>query len=265
MRDLDDVVLFVCGSAAKTILEGHPFDDSVEQIVLEAKALEDIRPELDAVGSKLDGIRVALLFSVLGGDLGSAVFSEVVARARSAGCKVVAVVGMPMRFEENRRGLAERTVRENIDLVDRLFIVDNQLVYGQYDHVNDLRAESFFKTYEYWMTFAMSTVASMLEGPFFSTFYAKSYTFSYVNAWNPGEAVAEAMSAALFPTDPGCGKLIVSVGSGLDGADKEQVFQSIVSKTGIMPDIVPRDDLEDNKMLLFLPVVLDSSPRASRS
>ncbi len=278
---MDDVVLFVCGGAAKHILEHSPIRVPMEYVLLGSQERDeevddpDRHPipararlefgDRDGIMCQLDGIRVALVLSVLGGDTGSAALSEVVGCAKEVGCRSVAVVGVPMRFETGRREKAKEAVSQVIGHLDRMFIVDNQEAAGLYTDGNDRMFDSVFRMYRHRLSYAMGAVASMLEGPFFSTFYAKSYTFSYVSALDPGEAVAEAMDSALFPADPGSGKLIVSVGSGLDGADKEQVFQSIVSKTGIMPDIVPRDDLEDSRMLLFLPVTLDSSPRASRS
>ena len=52
--------------------------------------------------------------------------------------------------------------------------------------------------------------------------------------------------------------------SGFGTAQLEQIFHTVVSNTGIIPDIVKRDDREDTKVLVFLPVRL-TSPRASRS
>ncbi len=278
---MDDVVLFVCGGAARHILEYFPIRMPMEYVLLGSQERDEevndperhpipARARLESgdregIMCQLDGIRVALVLAVLGGDTGSAALSEAVGCAREVGCRTVAVVGVPMTFESGRREKAREAVSQSIGQVDRMFIVDNQEAAGLYTDGKDPKIDSFFRMYQHRLSYAINAVASMLEGPFFSTFFAKSYTFSYVSALDPGEAVAEAMDSALFPADPGSGKLIVSVGSGLDGADKEQVFQSIVSKTGIMPDIVPRDDLEDSRMILFLPVTLDSSPRASRS
>ncbi len=273
--------MFVCGGAAKHIMEVFPIDVPMEYVLLGSRERDeevsspDRQPipararleytDREGIMSQLEGVRVALVLAVLGGDTGSAALSEAVGCAKEAGCRAVAVVGMPMRYENERRERAKEAVSRNIGRVDRMFIVDNEEAREQYDFGTLLKVDSFFRSYEYRISYAISIVASMIEGPFFSTFFARSYTFSYVSAWDPGDAVLEAMDSALFPTDPGCGKMIVSVGSGFGQADVEQVLQSIVSKTGITPDVVPRDDLEDNKMLVFLPVALGSSPRASRS
>ena len=59
---------------------------------------------------------------------------------------------------------------------------------------------------------------------------------------------------------------MITVGSAFRSVEIDTIVQSVVSATGIMPDIVFRDDLEDNKFVVFLPVrISPSSPRASRS
>ena len=73
-----------------------------------------------------------------------------------------------------------------------------------------------------------------------------------------------ALGATVFPTDPAYGKAIVTVSSGFGTAQLEQIFNTVVSNTGIIPEIVKRDDKEDTKVLVFLPVRLAPSPRASR-
>ena len=79
----------------------------------------------------------------------------------------------------------------------------------------------------------------------------------------------EPLSEGGARVEAGAGELLdrvvrLSVSSGFGTAQLEQIFHTVVSNTGIIPDIVKRDDREDTKVLVFLPVRL-TSPRASRS
>ena len=132
------------------------------------------------------------------------------------------------------------------------------------DANSEMKFDAFFRASAHALGFALRNLAHMIDGPFFSTFAEKIYTFSYVNDLDPAEAVQRALGATVFPTDPAYGKLIVTVSSGFGTAQLEQIFHTVVSNTGIIPDIVKRDDREDTKVLVFLPVRL-TSPRASRS
>ena len=44
------------------------------------------------------------------------------------------------------------------------------------------------------------------------------------------------------------------VSSGFGTAQMESIFNTVVSMTGIVPDIVKREDGDDTKVLTFLPV-----------
>ena len=58
----------------------------------------------------------------------------------------------------------------------------------------------------------------------------------------------------MFPVDPAFGKSVVMVSSGFGTAQMESIFNTVVSMTGIVPDIVKREDGDDTKVLTFLPV-----------
>lgn len=263
MRDLDDVVLIVCGGAAGRIVNGHtPHTVPIVKVHPAGAAERQVSdPDLDrpiASGdddllcSRLEGVRAVIIFSILGGFSGTMAFTNVVSCARRMGCKVIAVVGIPLEFEE-ARSRAFDEVSSSLPLVDRMFIIDNMALYKSM-MVDDMKIDAFFRVYEYTTTFAINNIASILEGPFFSTFPERSYTFSYVNTMHPEEAVRRAVENAPYPVDPSLGKMVISLGSGFRTAQIDAIFDKVVSETGILPDVVLRDDLEDNKVLVFLPV-----------
>lgn len=275
MRGLDDIVLVVCGGAAGRIVKGHaPHSIPIVKVHPAGAAERQVNdPDLalpiasgnhDALCARFDGVRVVVLFSVLGGRSGSSAYSEVISCAREKGCKVVAITGLPLEFEAVRECAFEQ-IASSIELVDRLFIVDYAALY-KISMGNDYKLDAFFRACEYSVTFAIDNIASMLEGPFFSTFSERAYTFAYVNTNNPADAVSIAVDTAPYAVDPSNGKMVITVGSGFRSVEIDTIVYSVVSKTGIMPDIVFRDDLEDNKFVVFLPVrITPSSPTASRS
>lgn len=167
------------------------------------------------------------------------------------GCRVVSVVGLPMAFETERRKRAMAVLPQVLDYSDRVFILDMgsiNRIYPDVKFIHILRMASRS------IVFAVDNLAHMMEGPFFSTFPKKIYTFAYTNDLDPSKAVTRAMDSTMFETSPDFGKMIVLVSSGFGTAQTESIYYTIVSMTGIVPDIVKRDDREDTKVLVFLPV-----------
>lgn len=278
MRGLDDVVLVVCGGAAGRIVNGHsphsipivkahPAGAAERQVDDPDLALPIASCNHDALCARFEGLRVVVIFTVLGGHSGTAAYSEVIGCAREMGCKVVMVAGLPLEFEATRNN-AFNQAASCFDRVDRMFIVDYAALFqiNMRNSSDRCKLDAFFRICEYSVTFAIDNLASILEGPFFSTFPERAYTFSYVNTLRPGDAAGIAVDVAPYSVDPSNGKMVITVGSGFRSVEIDAIVDSVVSKTGIMPDIVFRDDLEDNKYVVFLPVrISPSSPTASRS
>ncbi len=270
---MDDAVLFACGTGANTILTRHPVHTVPVLTVdpLEASLSDDpmyanpiAHGDPGAMEERLRGVRVSMAFAMLGSKSGTESLLTVADCARNSGCKVISIVGIPWEAEPDHRDKAMQVLGDVLERSDRTFLMDVQTIAELRVEEMDPNPYSFFKTSEYALGFAIRILAGMTDGPFFSTLPEKAYTFSYVNDIDPAEAVQRALGATVFPTDPAYGKLIVTVSSGFGTAQIEQIFHTVVSNTGIIPDIVKRDDREDTKVLVFLPVRL-TSPRASRS
>lgn len=272
---MDDAVLFVCGGGARRIvLETHINNIPIEFVnpVMAADPSDPLyggriaSGDEPAIAERLDGVRVAFVFAMLGGSSGTEMLLTVSRVAKEVGCKVVAISGIPMVFEKERRARAMDALGKVTDIADRALLMDMSTVLKIRTEENgETVFDAFFRASAFASGFALRCLAHMVNGPFFSTFPERAYTFAYVNDIDPAQAVERALGATVFPTDPAYGKAIVTVSSGFGTAQTEQIYNAVVSNTGIIPDIVKRDDREDTKVLVFLPVRLAPSPTASRS
>lgn len=276
MSVLDDVVLFACGGGANRIVADSRISDHIRIIPINPREAAisgepDLAPPIasgnpDAIRSSLDGIRVAFMLAMLGGASGTGMLLETARVAKECGCRVVSIVGIPMQFEHERRERAMDAIREAVVVSDRMLLMDMGTVVELNVEANDPKFDAFFRISAHSLGFAVANLAEIVEGPFFSTFTERVYTFAYVTDIDPANAVRRALNATAFPTDPAYGKAVVTVSSGFGKAQTEQIFHTVVSNTGIIPDIVKREDREDTKVVVFLPArITPSSPRVSRS
>lgn len=269
---MGDVILFVCGGGATAVMRDAVESPDIPTVYLNTNDSSTIplAPEgtegtfgdqhlasalawdnETEIRSKMKGMRVVIVFAVLGGGTGTALLSEAARMAGDEGCKVVSVVGLPMPIEHDRRQRAMEALPGISELSDRMLMLDlgsMQKIYGDIKFVRVLRMMSRS------IVFAVANMARMMEGPFFSTLSRKVYTFAYTSEMDPTRAVDSATESTMFPTDPSYGKVVVLVSSGFGTAEIESIYNTVVSRTGVVPEIVRRDDREDTKVLVFLPV-----------
>ncbi len=258
---MGDAVLFACGGGASHVVSDHP-PSAMPVVIVNPPTPGPDRPELwdsavkqavDGIGDSLDGVRIAFIYVILGGDLGRLLMSELTVRAKIAGCRVVLIAGIPMAFEKARRAKALAEVPEIREAGDRLLVMDGETV----ARLNsDVKADSSFRLTAHSLSFAMDNLAHLAEGPFFSTLTERAYTFAYVTELDPGDAVHRALNASVFPSHRLRGAPVVTVSSGFGEAPTEKIVERVVAETGMLPDIVERPDSEDSKFLVFLPVEL---------
>ena len=267
---MGDVILFVCGGAARHIISRVSESPGVPMVLLDSNGDSSIPlrgedvPDIyldeyesyalavenrDEIRARLRGMRVALIFSVLGGWSSSGILPVIAECARLEGCSVVSIAGLP--FEPTRRDKGLAMMNEVLGLSDRMFVIDVAAYSKIYPDYKVHRTLNLVATA---VSFSVKNLSAVMEGPFFSTFPKKIYTFAYTNDLDPSKAVTRAMDSTMFETSPDFGKMIVLVSSGFGTAQVESIFYTIVNMTGIVPDIVKRDDREDTKVLVFLPV-----------
>ncbi len=255
---MDDVVLIACGGAASRIVSERAWSIPVE--VLNPGAEDDSPEALDAAASEaadsvagsLDGRRIAFVYAVLGGRLGGRIMSEVAVRAKVAGCRVVAVVGIPMPFERDRRGRAAGFILELAQAADRTLLLDEAVVWSLSPPETKFRA--FLGATANTLAFAVENLSWMAEGPFFSTMSQRAYTYACVTDFVPADAASRAVRAAAYPVDLSKEGAVVAVGSGVTDGQIEDLSERMAAETGTVPDVVRRADAEDTKVLVFLPV-----------
>ncbi len=269
---MDDVVLVVCGGGASSVIENAEGKMDIPTFFINSSARSSIQmvpddvegcfgdqylastiafENIDRIREIFAGKRVAMVFSVLGGGTGTGMMPVVMGCARECGCKVVSISGIPMMFEATRREKAMEALPEIISMSDRSFILDVETLNVLYPSI---KFRNVLEVYSRTVAFALQNMYRTMEGPFFSMFSQRVYTFAYASDIEPVIAVSKAMENPMVETDPSAGKLILYVSSSFGTAEKESMTDAIVSMSGILPEIVKREDREDTKVLLFLSV-----------
>lgn len=269
---MDDIVLVACGGGASTLITAAEGRVDVPTFLINSSSRSSIRmvpdgmngcfgnldlaeniafSNIDRIRGLFEGKRVAIIFSVLGGGTGTGMMPVVIGCARECGCKVVSVAGIPMRFENFRRETAMNALPEIQSVSDRLFLLDMETLNALYPSV---KFRNVFDLYSRTVAFALRNMCHTMEGPFFSTFSQRVYTFAYASDIEPVAAVSKAMENPMVETDPAAGKVILYVSSGFGTAERESLTDAVVLMSGILPEIIKREDREDTKVLLFLSV-----------
>lgn len=265
MSDVGDSILFVCGGGAKHIVgdddlgvetasidlgdmdsvvlksEGHHLDESAAFAMMFDKR--------DEIMNIISGKRVVMAFVMLGGGTGAGSLPVLSECAHDTGCEFVSVIGIP--FEAGRREPALESLREIMGFSDRMFLFDTISLTKLYPELTVHRSLNIMAST---IHFTIRNLVNLIEGPFFSTFTRKIYTAAYTASLYPSDAVAKASEASFFKFDPSFGRSVVMVSSNFGTAELESIRDTVAGKTGIIPDIVRREDAEDTKVLTFLPV-----------
>lgn len=259
---MNDTVVFACGGGAYRVLAESPIGLDVPVFNMKSMPAdtEDIGTTMvfregdDPVGnidSILRDTRLVFVFSMLGGMAATELPKVIMECARSCGCRVVQILGLPMRFEKDHRARAEEAMRELAGLSDATFLVDMESLMA-FDDDNSFRVVLEYHAYA--LTFATRTLTAYARGPFFSTFPHKVYTIAFASGMSPEHVVSRAMKSMMFPTELDNGMMVMMVGKGTDPSRIEGLRDSVISVAGILPDIIRRSDDEDSKVLIFVPV-----------
>lgn len=270
---MSDVLLVGCGGGASAVLENARDSLAVRFMKINTNSsssipLVDDQPgtygdeflawslaveNVDAIKEAMRGMRIVVVYAVLGGGTGTGTVPVIIQCARECGCKVVSILGIPMQFESTRRERAMDAMPGIVGMSDRTLILDNEVIKRFNPNV---KFRNLLVVVARIIAFSVNCMAEVMEGPFFSTFPEKAYTFAYTSDMDPSNAVSHVKEATMFATDPAYGKMIVMISSGFGPAETESIYNTVVGMTGIIPEIVKRGDKEDTKVLVFLPVRL---------
>ena len=269
---MDDVVMVACGGGAFRIVDCAGSRITIPKVIINSNenSVIPLVPEgvrgcfgdthlaetllEDNIGSLSDffkGRRIAIIFTVLGGGTGNGMMPTIIQCARSSGCSVVSLVGIPMSFEKDRRDRALELLPGLVELSDRMFVMDLEILNRLFPRI---KFRNGLEVHARTVAFALENMYRLMNGPFFSTFSQRIYTFAYASDLDPLTAVTKAMESPMVETDPSEGKLILFVSSGFGTAEEESIIQDVVSISGILPEIIRREDLEDTKLLMILSV-----------
>lgn len=270
-----DLLLVVCGGAAAKIVGESGDKIDIDKIFVDSNVDNSTVPlvsddrdyrgdadlsftlaldNADAIKKGMKGKRLVFIFSMLGGGAGTGMVPAIIGMAKQCGCLTSCILGIPWSLESERREKALEALWENVKMADRTLVLDADTIPKIYP---DIRLHNIMTQVANTLVFTMNCLADMANGPFFSTFSQRMYTFAYTSDLDPEIAVDRALGASMFKTDPTTGKVIVTVSSRFGLSECEVVLDKIVSLSGIMPDIVKREDSEDTKVLVFLPVEIE--------
>ncbi len=206
---------------------------------------------MDAIKDAFRGYRAVIVFSILGGGTGTGMVPVILQCARECGCRTISVVGLPLSLEKERRGLAEGVLGKVSAHSDRMYLLDEDTVIKM---CPDTKAHSIFRMIAHSIIFTVKCIVDLLAGPFFTTFFDKVYTFTYVSELNPVTAVERAVDSAVPTVVDPVGRIVVAVSSETGAAESDAIYDKVADMTGVVPDIVRRNDREDSKMVVFFSV-----------
>ncbi len=206
---------------------------------------------MGSIKEALRGYRSAVVFSMLGGGTGTGMVPVILDCAKECGCRTISVIGLPMSFESDRRSRAQKVLSRVSDSSDRMYLLDGDAILRM---CPDAKAPSIFKMVSHSIIFTVKCIADMLSGPFYSTFFDKIYTFAYVSELNPITAIEKAVDSSVPAVVDPVGRIVVAVSSELGAAESDAIYDKVAAMTGVVPDIVRRNDREDTKIVVFFSV-----------
>ena len=262
----NDSLMVVCGGGAYRMIEESTLDLPIQTIFLKHDAghvdkeedtimvsdMGTIGETIETIDSMMEDMRVVVILSVLGG-ASSNVISSVMDRARRHGSKVVVILGLPMKFEHERRKLADECLKPLVDKADKAFIVDIETI-NVYDE--DVMFKDVLQYNAYVLMYAVNVLTSFLSGPFFSTFPEKAYTISFSAGLNPKGTVKHAVLSSMFQRRSDNDQAIIMVGSSTGPDFLFNLTSELIAETGMLPDVVKRGDQDSSFVLFFFPIII---------
>jgi cell division GTPase FtsZ len=208
--------------------------------------------DTEAIRKSMRNYRVVIPFLIMGGEVGTAIIRSVISSAREEECKVVSVLGIPFEMEQDRRKRALDNLSDVVALSDCSLVFDMQIALKNSMEVyKDRNFDFFLKIIDRMIMMSIDSVISCLEGPFFSVFKEKLYSFSSTNDVLPRNAAQTAMRTLLFDDSTFKDSCILTVSSHLSTAEIDDLRDFIAREFGILPDIIRRTDSDDTKIMVF--------------
>ena len=249
---MGDVLLVACGGGANsTVANAKDLLTSPMEILSRENATVPL-DDPEELKRKMDGFRVIIPFSILGGEVGTDMTRMTISCAREKGCKVVSVLGLPPEMEIERREKALRIISDTVSQSDCSLIFDMQKTMDlNMELYKDRKYDFFLMMVDRVIMKSINSIVECLEGPFFTIFKERLYAFASYNEVLPSNAVMKAWDQTMFDNDTLKDSCIVLVSSHISSSEMDDIRNTIVREKGIMPEVVRRSDVEDSKVILF--------------
>lgn len=264
MDEGEDVIVVACGGAARNAFGINSknrnywelYRESLEEFAHPFHVVSEFFftlpvDNLDTIRYEFRDKRIVVPFSILGGEHGIEAIKTVIACAREMGCKVVSVFGIPMGFEFDRRDRAFAALPEVASLSDCTMVLDMaMMVETNMEFAVDRHWTAFLKMSDLIMKNAIKWVIEFMQGPFFTVFTERLYLFVPASDVIPLNAVKKAWKK-ITANDSLSESSVILVASSVKSSEIEDICNEVVMESGIMPEVIRRDDSNDSKVLIF--------------
>jgi len=194
--------------------------------------------------------RVIIPFCILGGNVGFGKMRAVIRNAKAVGCRTVTIAGIPF-IEQDRRQRALDSVQDVRSMTDRLLIID--MATTPVIFKSERTADQVVRMVDFTVLYTVNALAKAIEGPFFSIFEDDAYTFAYSTDTIALNAVMSALDAMICKADFSR-KSVIMLSAHMTSGECDIIAEQFVKSTGSMPEIIRREDKDDSKVLVFLPI-----------
>ncbi|AMK13098.1 cell division GTPase [methanogenic archaeon mixed culture ISO4-G1] len=247
-----DVLVIACGGGANNALKKEAEEGAfpIERVTRDGSTIP-IDDRL-ALSELFNSYRVIMPFSILGGAVGSDAIGDIISCAKEAGCRVVSVFGIPMALEPERRRKALEMLPSLSSQSDCTMVLDMQKsmeLNMEYDE-NKLW-ENYIRMSDRMLAGTIGALIESTEGPFFTVFSEGLYSFVPFYDVLPVNAVLKSWDRMLFDSGHAGDGAVVMVGSNIKTPEIEDIKNQIVTRYGVMPEVLIRSDPDDSKVVVF--------------
>jgi len=245
--------LVACGGAAKNGVRDAEERYGLSNVKIISRDGDSYPPDFhDALIRDLQGKRIVIPYLALGGEFGTEAVRNVIKCAREVGCSVVSVFTIPFSFESTRRNRAFDHIAELSALSDCSLVMDMQKFADSNPSIVFNREwTSFLKMSDHNVMYSVASIVNYMEGPFFSTFKDKLYSFIITSDVVVKDATRKAWEGILYDNTDPTDDAVIMMSSKITSAEEDDLRNMVAMDYGIIPDIVRVPSIEESKVIVF--------------
>ncbi len=248
---MGDVLLVACGGGAFNVVDSSQDLQTTPQVIFSNKESTMPLDNPEVIKKALDNYRVVIPFCILGGELGTDIVRTVIKCARECDCKVVSMLGIPMEIETQRRERAMKMLPDLSSISDVSLVFDISRIMEVHEEIKGRRLDDFMKMMNRMIMTSIESIIEVMEGPFFTLFPERMYSFSFASDILPIDAVEKAWDTMLFDNNTEKQSSVILVSSHTSSAEMDSIRDLMVRNHNIMPEVLRRSDAEDSKVIVF--------------